>query len=215
MLLKGMSHTNKQNAQYSTGPRTPEGKAKSSLNALRHGLTGQIVVMPTDNLAAYQSHLAAFQAEYSPATPTESHLVQSLADTSWRLNRAASLESNLLALPAASHEDPLQAAIAIAAALESQAKALANLSMHSQRLSRQFERTVTQLRALQKERLATQQHDLNELLDIAEMYEEKGISFDPSEYGFVFTEAQITAAAQSRNRKIVTDEAWSYLHASA
>ncbi len=34
------------NAQHSTGPKTPEGKKKSSLNALRHGLTGQIVVMP-------------------------------------------------------------------------------------------------------------------------------------------------------------------------
>src|ERR1700726_293679 len=89
---------NQANAQHSTGPKSTEGKRKSSLNALRHGLTGQIVVMPTEDLQASQRHLESFTAEYNPQGPTEAHLVQALADTSWRLNRVAALETNVLTL---------------------------------------------------------------------------------------------------------------------
>jgi hypothetical protein len=119
---------NRANSQHSTGPKIESGKQRSS----------QIVVMPTEELEAYQSHLRSFTEEYDPKGATESDLVQALADASWRLNRVVALETNLL----------------MVGDLESQSKALANLSMHSQRLSRQFERTVTQLRALQKIRLA-------------------------------------------------------------
>ncbi len=45
--------------------------------------------------AAYQQHRLNFQNEYQPATPTETHLVQELADTSWRQNRIPLLESAL------------------------------------------------------------------------------------------------------------------------
>jgi hypothetical protein len=127
---------NRANAQHSTGRRTEAGKQKSSLNALRHGLTGQIVVMPTDDLEAYRRHLDSFTTEYKPEGATEQQLTQSLADTSWRLNRVAALQSNVLSLGVTSG-DPLKKAMSIAEALESQTKALANLSMHTQRLSRQ------------------------------------------------------------------------------
>jgi hypothetical protein len=47
---------NKANAQHSTGPRTAAGKQRSSLNALRHGLTGHTIVLPTEDHSAYQRH---------------------------------------------------------------------------------------------------------------------------------------------------------------
>src|SRR5438128_2288422 len=168
---------NQANAQHSTGPKSVEGKRKSSLNALRHGLTGQIVVMPTEDLQAYQHHLESFADEYNPQGATEAHLVQALADTSWRLNRVAALETNVLTLGVASTSGPfidappqIQDAMAIVAALESQSKALANLSMHSQRLSRQFERTVAQLHELQKTRRTQEEQELDNLVDIIDMY---------------------------------------------
>jgi hypothetical protein len=211
---------NRANSLHSTGPKTEFGKKKSSLNALRHGLTGQIVVMPTEDLAAYQSHLKSFADEYHPEGATESHLVQALADTAWRLNRVAVLETNLLTLGVTHHtsiEAPqqIQDAMSIVAALESQSKALANLSMHSQRLSRQFERTVMQLRDLQKTRRAQEEHDLSDLLDIIEMHESKGEAYDPSADGFVFSESQITAAARTRNRENLASEAYDYRCKSA
>ena len=119
---------NRANSQHSTGPKTVVGKRHTSLNALRHGLTGQIVVMPTEDLDAYQSHVKSFTDEYHPQGATEAHLVQALADTAWRLNRAASLEANLLTLgvsPAAGAPREVRDAMAIVAALESQSKALA------------------------------------------------------------------------------------------
>ncbi|MGA3205631.1 MAG: hypothetical protein ABSF12_24315 [Bryobacteraceae bacterium] len=200
---------NRANAQHSTGPKTEAGKQKSSLNALRHGLTGQIVVMPTEDLQAYQLHLKSFTEEYNPQGATESNLVQALADASWRLNRVAALESNLLILGITQECDPIAGALSIAAALESQSKALANLSMHSQRLSRQFERTVTQLRALQEIRLAKEKHDLYGLLDIMEMVESTGETYDPSSDGFVFSQPQIDAAKRARNRERLALEAYS------
>jgi hypothetical protein len=208
---------NKANAQFSTGPKTEAGKQKSSLNALRHGLTGQIVVMPTEDLQAYQLHLKSFTDEYHPEGATEANLVQALADTSWRLNRVAALETNLLTLGVASQLNPfsdspqqVQDAFSIVAALESQSKALSNLSMHSQRLSRQFERTVAQLRDLQKARRGQEEHDLDNLLDIIEMYEGKGETYDPSADGFVFSETQINQSILRRNRERLTDEAFDY-----
>ena len=143
---------NRANAQHSTGPRSDEGKRRPSLNALRHGLTGQIVVMPAEDLEAYRQHLKSFTDELKPVGVVEANLVQALADCSWRLNRVAALESNLLSLGVTGESDPIQDALSIVAALESQSKAHSSLSLHSQRLSRQFERTVNQLRGLQKTR---------------------------------------------------------------
>jgi len=213
--MSALPTTNRNNAQHSTGPKTEAGKWRSSLNALRHGLTGQIVVMPTEDMAAYRSHVKSFTDEYNPKGATEAQLVQQLADTSWRLNRAASLEANLYTLAAAHQPDPLteapdqvQATMAIAAALDNQSKALMNLSLHSQRLSRQFERTVTQLRDLQKTRLSLERDQLNDLVRIMEMYESKGKTYNPSQDGFVFTEQEINRAIQSRTRRNLATEAY-------
>jgi hypothetical protein len=204
---------NRANSQHSTGPKTHAGKKKSSLNALRHGLTGQIVVMPSEDLEAYRSHLKSFNDEYTPEGATEAHLVQALADASWRLNRVAALETNLLSLAAVG--EPLVDAMAIAASLESQSKALANLSMHSQRLSHQFERTVAQLRDLQKTRLTQEKQELDDLVDVVEMYESTGEAYDPSTDGFVFSKPQIEAALRTRTRERLISKAFRYRSESA
>ena len=69
----------------------------TSLNALRHGLTARTAVLATEDPAAYQLHCRQFMDEYKPATPTETQLVQQLADTSWRINRIPRLEADVLA----------------------------------------------------------------------------------------------------------------------
>ncbi len=88
--------TNRANSLHSTGPRTEPGKQRSSLNALRHGLTARAAVLPTEDPDAYQRHIQQFLDEYAPATPTETQLVHEIANTAWRLNRIPLLEAALL-----------------------------------------------------------------------------------------------------------------------
>ena len=218
MHNKHRTEINRANAQHSTGPKTANGKKKSSLNALRHGLTSQIVVMPTEDLEAYQLHVKSLTDEYLPKGATEALLVQAIADASWRLNRVAALETNVLMLAAAHQPDPcdrapaqIQHALSIAASLESQSKALSNLSMHSQRLSRQFERAVQQLRGLQQTRKAEEKKELDNLCDIYEMHHMKGEDFDYHQEGFVFSRDEINVHIQARNRVRLGDRAYQWL----
>ena len=90
------NRANRANALLSTGPRTAAGKQRSSQNALTHGLTCRSPVLATEDPAAYQLHCRQFFDEYQPATPTESQLIQELADTARRLNRIPALEAALL-----------------------------------------------------------------------------------------------------------------------
>lgn len=177
---------NRANSQHSTGPVTEEGKHRSSMNALRHGLTSQqLVILPDENKDDYDRILEAFRAEYDPQGATELHLTQSLIDLAWRLRRVVTLETNLLieALPT-----------------ELQIKSLATLSMHSQRLSRQFEKTRAELQALQQSRRDAEQEQLTQLLDIMEMKESEGEPYDPTEAGFVFSNEQLDPAKVLRLR---------------
>lgn len=105
--------------------------------------------------------------------------------------------------------------MAIAAALQSQSKALANLSIHSQRLSRQFERTAAQLRALQEARRAREKDDLDDVLDIQEMYASTGKDYDASADGFVFSPAEIDDRIRARRRRRLTSDALDYRYSSA
>ena|SRR2546425_24097 len=63
---------NRQNARRSTGPRTPEGKRKSSTNAIKHGLSAQNIVVPRGDCRESAAEFVAFRAElYKMLKPRE------------------------------------------------------------------------------------------------------------------------------------------------
>lgn len=78
---------NRANAQKSTGPSTPEGKAKSSLNSLRHGLLARTVVLQGESEDRFNETFQAVLDEFNPATPTEYLLVENMAVAHWRKRR--------------------------------------------------------------------------------------------------------------------------------
>src|SRR5690348_8119236 len=78
---------NRANAQLSCGPTSSEGKAKVSHNALKTGLTGRTVLLPSDDVTAYQAHVDRIFKQFSPEGDEEKRLTHSLADTLWRLER--------------------------------------------------------------------------------------------------------------------------------
>ena len=187
---------NRRNAALSTGPVTPEGKRRASLNALRHGLTGQTVVLPQDDLAAYQKHCAEFHTELKPQGLLETKAVQTIADTYWRLDRIRAMENNLFAL-AIEEQTPLSpdpvisAALAQAKSLDTRADLLARLSLYEQRLNRTLVQAQAQLKQLQQERAQSEKRALESAAKIRHLKEALNEPWQPEENGFEFSTTQL------------------------
>jgi hypothetical protein len=85
---------NRENAKKSRGPVTEEGKQTSSRNNFRHGLTGHgFVFIESEAPEYYDALLQALQSEYAPSTPSESLLVEKMAQHTWLARRAVDLET--------------------------------------------------------------------------------------------------------------------------
>ena len=197
------TEANRRNAVHSTGPVTAEGKRRASLNALRHGLTGQTVVLPADDLAAYQRSCAEFHAELKPKGLIETKLVQAIADTCWRLDRIRAMENNLFALAIEEQEplssDPLiSAALAQAKSLDERSDLFTRLSLYEQRLNRTLEKAHAQLKQLQNERAQAEARALEAAEKIRNLKEAQKQPWQPEENGFEFSIADLTRWVRRR-----------------
>ena len=89
---------NKANAQHSTGAKSAAGRAISSMNAIKTGLTSRTVLLPTEDALAYQQHLDREFKRLAPTTDEEKSLAQSIADANWRILRVVPLEASIWAV---------------------------------------------------------------------------------------------------------------------
>jgi hypothetical protein len=87
---------NRVNSKKSTGPKTHKGKALASMNALKHGLTAQKLLMPGESAEEFEALLAELFREHRPETVSERQLVDFIATLQWRLRRTATFETSLL-----------------------------------------------------------------------------------------------------------------------
>jgi hypothetical protein len=144
---------NRRNAQRSTGPRTPKGKARSRWNALKHGVLAQAVIpeplLPYESRQEFDRLLATLRDELMPQSALEEMLVETIATCYWRLGRilraeAAAISHRLIsaqddlhtALGAARHEASYQVAMGNVNTLLERAIALTTNIRNPERLRR-------------------------------------------------------------------------------
>jgi hypothetical protein len=203
------------NPKKSTGPRTPEGKQTASLNALRHGLTGRVVVMPHEDLNAYYAFCKELIADLAPETPVERQYAQTFCDTQWRLNRARSIEDGILSLGhsenagniEAGHPE-IHAALTAARVFREHSKVFVNLSLYEQRLQRTLKESLRQLQELQANRIAERQLELDAAVAQRNLQKMKGETYEANAQSspesarrqFVFSSAEVEAEARRQYR---------------
>ena len=95
-LSAAQLNANRRNAQHSTGPKSPEGKARSSQNALKHGFRSSRVVLSNESQERYDSLLANYIAAFRPAGQPEYDLVVRMVNAAWRLRRTWDMATALI-----------------------------------------------------------------------------------------------------------------------
>jgi hypothetical protein len=95
MSSKKQIAANRRNAKLSTGPRTPEGKAKTRFNALKHGIYAGEQVMFGETEEALEHLTAEYHEQYQPTNPTERFLLDTIINNEWRLRRLRCAEAEL------------------------------------------------------------------------------------------------------------------------
>jgi hypothetical protein len=195
---------NQRNAKLSTGPTSETGKAKSSLNAVKTGLTGRTVLLPGDDAALYEAHVSQFMQRFQPAGDEERNAAQSLADTEWRLQRIPALEMGIYAIGRLEfaelfpqEDETVRKHLIEAKVFLAYQRQLNNLSVQEARLRRQREKDTAALRELQENHKRRDRERLNEAARqyIQAVQEKRHHLWEPEHFGFEFSLGPIEARA--------------------
>jgi hypothetical protein len=198
---------NRANAVLSTGPRTEEGRKRSSMNARRHGITGQVTTMTDEDRAAHDKLSQALIQDLAPEGAMEIQLAQRIATDSWRLNRISAVEDNLFALGLHEHagvlcpdNEQIDAALTTARVFTMESKQLQLLTLYEQRINRAVQKNLALLQSLQATRKAACEAAMKEAASLLKLSEMKGLEYVPDRDGFVFSNTQIHAAIDRDQR---------------
>ena len=157
------SATARANGAKSKGPKTAEGRDKSSRNSLVHGFTAKnTIVLACENEDEFQELLRDYSATYQPGSPVEVGLVDEMVACRWRMQRLRVIETALLdsemdrELPETERQvangDPGYRLAFAFRRLADESRAIALASRYESRLHRIHERTHRTLRELQQTR---------------------------------------------------------------
>jgi hypothetical protein len=96
-VSQARAEASRRNGAKSRGPRTPQGKARSSRNALKHGLRAQKhVVLPQEDAAEFARFQAELLEELAPVGVLQTVLARRIVIAVWRLARADRMEAEVL-----------------------------------------------------------------------------------------------------------------------
>ena len=154
---------NRANAKKCTGPKTREGKFKSSLNALKHGLYSHTFIIKTEDVGIFENFSNSYIDEFQPATPSELELLKQLISAAWRRTRIAELIQlridqaidTVMATPAPRPAQNTNADVTLRAFehLEYQKPFFARQESHEIRLSSLFQRILGRLQSIRDKKL--------------------------------------------------------------
>jgi hypothetical protein len=170
MISQKKLEANRRNAQKSTGPKTPEGKAISSQNGLTHGLTSRkCPILPGENEEEYRELQHALTRDLKPRGAMQRELVEDLVQTRWKIRRIPALEAELMwreqeelasdhsykvacrSLPKDSEPDLCPIKILASKFLSGREGAFDRLDLYRARLERQTHTILRELRKLREE----------------------------------------------------------------
>jgi hypothetical protein len=163
MATQSQINANRMNAQKSTGPKTPEGKAKSRRNALQHGLTAKTCMLADEDPNDLLDMIAELVEKFDPQDTDEDFLIQRMAKARIRYNRIMPLEASIfnLRLVVDKAPDPLIEAQGLSCQRAwaymrdaNGGNALSKLSRYETALLREYDRSRHELEKLQKIRAA-------------------------------------------------------------
>jgi len=156
--MPSKSQTSRLNGAKSRGPITAAGRARSSQNALKHGLCSQALVLPSEDPSDFDALLAAYLNHLTPTGPVELDLVHEMVAAKWRLDRIARIETQLFT-EAIDHfeehsDDPISPDQSLADAFERLASRGSLTALHrmESRLTRSYSRALRALLQLQRDR---------------------------------------------------------------
>jgi hypothetical protein len=95
MSSQAQINANRLNSLKSTGPTSPEGKAASSLNALKTGIHAASHIICGEDPAALEALTAAFLLQFQPTDPNQLALVDTLIAAEWTQRRLRRIEAEL------------------------------------------------------------------------------------------------------------------------
>jgi hypothetical protein len=159
MATEKQTAANRLNAQKSTGPRTPEGRAAVRLNGVTHGLTAETLVLKGESESDFKAIFESLEAEHQPTTPTEETLVAQLAMATWRLRRVYNTEAgfyNVGLIDLTNYEctKNLDFSTRLGEVADRNNNTLALIGRQEARLERTYYRALHELQRLRKEREA-------------------------------------------------------------
>ena len=163
---------------------TPKPRDPRALNAYRHGLTGQVLILTPEDEVAYKAHCRDLHQFWAPVGGMETELVQEIADDRWRIKHATALMNNTFALgmtkpdTITAHHPEIDAAFAQTRTWHDDQKDLALLSLYQQRIKNKEIKTTTLLRQLQQERREALKQAVEEAALLAQLAASKGETLD-------------------------------------
>jgi hypothetical protein len=149
------------NGAKSHGPMTPEGRARSSRNSIRHGLSSKIVVLPHENRTAFEDLRDSYMDDFQPANQSQHDLVETMVAARWRLNRLVETEAKIFEMEMLRYDDDIEKEFENTIQVEKVAWVFDHIANHNKSLqlliryegslNRSYERAYKQLKEMQKE----------------------------------------------------------------